>query len=320
MQTCIQCKKEFSFDEKDYEFFQSFEVPPPRRCHPCRRRVELTWMNEMTLYARKCDLTGKSILAMYPESVPFPVYDSRKWIGDGLDPFANGRDVDFSRGFFEQWKALNDVVPHASRTVLDQTLENSDYVNFASYAKNCYLIFDSDRNQDCYYSYTIQDSRDVTDCAKVRESELCYECIDCLKCYKCLYCQNVSGLNECIFGYNLSNCTNCFGCVNLKNAEYYWFNEKLAKEEYEKRLAGVDLGCRSTVREWARKFGEHKKKFPKQYMHGVSNVDCTGDYLINSKNSIECYDGFRIEDSKHCEASFLQLKDSYETFQVGEDS
>jgi hypothetical protein len=123
-----------------------------------------------------------------------------------------------------------------------------------------------------------------------------------------------------MFGYNLSNCTSCFGCVNLKNAQYYWFNEKIKKEEYEKRLAGFDLSRRSVVSEWAEKFEEHKRKFPKQYMHGVNNQDCTGDYLINSKNAIECYDGFRIEDSKYCEAAFLPIKDCYETFQVGEDS
>lgn len=55
-------------------------------------------------------------------------------------------------------------------------------------------------------------------------------------------------------------------------------------------------------------------------MHGVNNHDCTGDYLINSKNAIECYDGFRVEDSKCCEGAFLPLKDSYEIFQCGEDS
>jgi len=108
--------------------------------------------------------------------------------------------------------------------------------------------------------------------------------------------------------------------VNLKNAEYHWFNEKLSKEEYEKRRATVDLSRRSVVRDWSEKFEEHKKKFPKQYMHGVSNVDCTGDYLINSKNALDCYDGFRVEDSKHCEASFLPIKECYETFQGGEDS
>ena len=258
---------------------------------------------------------------MYPADAPFPVYDTKVWSSpDAWDGHSYGRDVDFSRPFFEQWGELNAVVPHSSRTVLEQTLENSDYINFCSYAKNCYLIFDSDRNQDCYYSYTLQDDKDIADCLKVRESELRYECIDCLKCYKCLYCQNVQSSSECIFGYNLSNCTSCFGCVNLKNAEYYWFNEKLSKDEYEKRLAGIDLGRRSVVREWAEKFEVHKKKFPKQYMHGVNNQDCTGDYLIQSKNAIECYDGFRIEESKHCEGAFLPLKDSYEVFQCGEDS
>lgn len=320
MQTCVQCKKEFSFDEKDHEFFRSFNVPPPRRCHPCRRRVQLVWENELLLYPRKCDLTGKPILAMYPEGVPFPVYNNSDWWGDSWDPFSYGKEIDFSRPFFEQWNELNNSIPHQARFILEGNIVNSDYINYCSAAKNCYLIFDGDFNDNCYYSYTIQNSKDVTDGLKVRESELCYECIDCLKCYKCLYCQNVSGSNECFFGYNLSNCTKCFGCVNLKNAEYHWFNEKLSRDEYEKRFVQVDLGRRSVVREWAEKFEAHKKKYPKQYTHGVNNVDCTGDYMINSKNAIECYDGFRVEDSKYCEASFLPIKECYETFECGENA
>jgi hypothetical protein len=256
---------------------------------------------------------------MYPEGAPFPIYNSRDWWSDAWDPFQYGRDIDFSRPFFEQWHELDSSVPHPARYVIESSVENSDYINYCSSAKNCYLIFDGDFDENCYYSSAIQHSKDSSDGLRLRGSELCYECIDCFKCYACRYCQNVDNSNECTFGYNLSNCMNCFGCVNLKNAEHYWFNEKLSKDEYEKRLAGIDLSRRSVVREWGQKFDEHKKKFPKQYMHGVNNQDCTGDYLINSKNAIECYDGFRVEDSKHCEATFQPAKDSYETFEIGED-
>lgn len=257
---------------------------------------------------------------MYPEGVPFPVYSNNEWWGGQWDARTYGRDVDFSRPFFEQFAEIDRLVPHSSRFVIEGNIINSDYINYCSAVKNCYLVFDSDVNEDSYYSYTLQNSKDVVDSLKVREGELCYECIDCLKCYKCLYCQNVQNSNECVFGYNLSNCTNCFGCVNLKNAEYYWFNEKLSKDDYEKHFGQIDLSRRSVVREWQEKFEEHKKKFPKQYMHGMNNQDCTGDYLLNSKNAIECYDGFRIEDSKYCEAAFLPIKDCYETFECGEES
>ncbi|MEK7122508.1 MAG: hypothetical protein AAB855_01490, partial [Patescibacteria group bacterium] len=231
METCIQCIKEFSFDERDHEFFRSFDVPPPRRCHPCRRRAQLIWSNELFLYPRKCDLTGKQILSMYPEDAPFPIYNSKDWWSDAYDPFQYGRAIDFSRPFFEQWHELDCLVPHPARYVIESSVENSDYINYCSSAKNCYLIFDGDFDENCYYSSAIQHCKDSSDGLRLRESELCYECVDCFRCYKCRYCQNVDNSNECTFGYNLSNCTNCFGCVNLKNAEHYWFNEKLSKDE-----------------------------------------------------------------------------------------
>ncbi|MBI4239516.1 hypothetical protein HY620_00820 [Candidatus Uhrbacteria bacterium] len=319
-QPCIQCKKDLSFDQKDQEFIASFGAPLPKRCHPCRRTAQLIWENELLLYPRKCDRSGKSILSMYPENVPFPVYDTKEWWSDTWDGKDYGRDIDFSRPFFEQWYELEKSVPHQARFVIEGNIVNSDFINYCSNVKNCYLTFDSDYNDNCYYSYTLQNDKDVVDCLKVRESELCYECIDCFKCYKCRYCQNVQNSNECVFGYNLSNCTNCFGCVNMKNAQYCWFNEQLSKEDYEKKLSQSNLTSRKSIQAWGSKFEEHKKNFPKQYMHGVNNIDCTGDYLMNSKSAIECYDGFRVEDSKYCEALFLPIKDCYECFECGEDS
>jgi len=323
MQTtiCIQCKTQFTIDDRDQAFYEKVKVPAPKRCAKCRQQVRLAWTNELNLYQRKCDLTGVSMLSMYPPTVPFPVYKSSEWHNsDKWDARKYGRDIDFSRPFFEQWKELRDQVPHYSRLVIESTLQNSDYINMCSAAKNCYLIFDSDRNENCYYSYTIQDNRDVVDCAKVRESELSYECKDCLKLYNCRYCQNTQNSTDSAFLYNCTDCTDCFGCVNMKSAKYAWFNEKLSKEEYEKRRAAVDLGNREQVKQWAEKFEAHKKKFPKLYFQGVSNVDCTGDYLINSKNALDSYDGFRLEDSRYCYSTFLPMKDAYDTYEFGEDT
>jgi hypothetical protein len=80
------------------------------------------------------------------------------------------------------------------------------------------------------------------------------------------------------------------------------------------------LGDRLQIQKWQAIFEEHKKQFPKLYMHGINNIDCSGDYLLNSKNAIDCYDSFRAEDSRYVYSGFLPLKDCYEDYQCGEDS
>ena len=104
---CQNCKKDFVIEPEDFNFYEKIKVPPPTWCPECRliRRMILT--NERTLYKRKCDLTGKDIFSMYPADVPYPVYETEAWYGDGWDPYQYGRDYDFSRPFFEQ--TLNSI-------------------------------------------------------------------------------------------------------------------------------------------------------------------------------------------------------------------
>gem|GEM_PF-1687428 len=39
---------------------------------------------------------------------------------------------------------------------------------------------------------------------------------------------------------------------------------------------------------------------PKKVLHGVQNESVTGDYLMNSKNSYNCFDCTYLEDCKNC--------------------
>lgn len=318
--TCMQCGAQFTIDEQDRQFYQKMQVPSPTWCPADRLRRRLIWTNEMNLYTRKCDMTGEDMLSMYPAGVNFPVYKSGNWYKDSWSALDYGRDVDFRRPFFEQWAELRDMVPHYSRLVIEQTLQNSDYINFCSYAKNCYLIFDSDNNEDCYYSYTLQQCKDVMDCRRVRECQLCYGCIDCRKCYNCRYVQDSQNCTDCYFVYSSNSLMNCFGCVNLYRKEYCWFNEQLTRTEYEKRLGVIDFGDRKQVESWAEKFEAHKKKFPRLDINGSNNQNSYGDYLLHCKNARDCFDSYGVEDGRYCIGTFLPIKDAYDTYQVGEDS
>jgi hypothetical protein len=91
----------------------------------------------------------------------------------------------FPKPFFEQFNQLQKEVPRLYAMVTD--CYNSEYVNGAAYNKSCYLIFASDHNEDCSYSYTIFYCKDIFDCLGVRHSEFSTECIDCEKISKCFY-------------------------------------------------------------------------------------------------------------------------------------
>lgn len=316
--TCSHCTKPFVLEDQDLAFYTKLNVPEPTKCPDCRFQLRLVHSNILHLYNRPSSLSGQPIISMYHGEVPFPVYSVNEWNSETWNPLDYGRDFDFSRPFFEQYLELLNAVPHPALHVLATTMENTDYANSAAYCKNSYLAFASGYIENSMYVFNLAGCKDIVDGLAIQESELCYEGIDLVKCFKCAYSQDCTNCIESAFLYQCSNLTSCFGCVNLSNKEYHWFNEPLSKEEYGRRLAQIDLGDRNMWREWAEKFEQHKRKFPKLAFHGSSNENVSGDYLRNCKNAQDVYGGVKVEDSRFCSRIFDGIKDAYDVYDSGE--
>lgn len=256
------------------------------------------WRCERSLYKRNCDLCHKSIISVYapnPER-SLQVYCRECFHGDAWDPMSYGKDYDFSRTFFDQFRELQRKVPRQYAFAFQNV--NSDYANGAAFNKNCYLIFVSDHNEDCEYSYSVFECRNSSDMLNSTECELCYECLTCQKCYRTLYSQDCSSSQNLYFCKNCVNCHDCVASANLRNSQYCIFNEEYPKEEYYRRLSEMNLGSRSGLSDLSIKAEEFWSKFPQKYIHGYQNQSVTGDYIFNSKNCEKCFDSDRLEDCK----------------------
>src|SRR3989344_3252905 len=288
---CRQCQVSFSVTDEDRAFLQklspkigssTFALPVPTLCPDCRQQRRAVQTNEITLYRRTCDLTGKSILSDIHPDAPYKVYDQEVWYSDKWDPMEYGRDFDFSRPFFEQYHELTLAVPHFNLFTGYQYDINCDYTNYAGKNKDCYLIFDADENQDCFYSYSLNSSRDTMDCYRGRQMELCYECIDSSQCYNCKFLQDCSNCRDSQFLKNCIGCKNCLMCSNLKNKEYHIENKPVSKEEFENALQL--LSTRQAFDGAREHFSAFVLQFPQKALHGIQNADSFGDYLTECKN------------------------------------
>ncbi len=307
--TCTISGKEFEITADDLKFYEKMGVTPPTLCWEERQRRRLAWRNERELYWRKCDGSGKQMMSMYRPGSSYKVYSQEYWYSDEWDPRDYGRDFDFSRPFFEQFDELLKDVPQISLIVTQN--ENCDFVNDSGRCKDCYLIFDAGDCEKCFYCEHVNRCNYCINCSYLGDCELCFECMNCSNCYNCRFVQNSSDCSDSWFLKHCGGCKNCFGCINLRNKQYYFLNEKCTKKEYFRKLAELKLDTHSGIKDLRKSFSEFVKKYPHKHIHGVMNEDCTGDYMVECKNCINCFDTNRSRDCKYT-FDLINGKDVYD--------
>ncbi len=316
MKTCINCSAEFHIFPEDQEFYKKIDVPNPTHCIDCRQQRRLAQPNQLFLYKRKCDLTGKNVISNFPSSSPYRVYGQEVWYSDKWDPLEYGREYDFSKPFFDQFKDLFERVPRPNLFTGYQFDENSPYTNHAGKNKNCYFIFDSDENWDCLYGYSINGCKNCMDCYRARKCELCYECVDSYNCYNSSFLQDSEGCSDSYFLKNCIGCKNCIFSVNLRNKRYYIHNKEATKEAYESYAQ--KLRSWKEVQKTREEFQKFQIKFPQKYLHGVHNENVFGEYLDHCKNAEHCFDSSNLWDSKYIYQGFMPLKNCMDIHECGE--
>ncbi|MFA7685775.1 MAG: hypothetical protein WCX95_03160 [Candidatus Gracilibacteria bacterium] len=307
---CSNCQESFLITESDASFYKKIHVPDPQNCPKCRLVRRLLERNARNLYYRKCDYSGEKIISQYHENHSFPVYSQDIWWSDKWDALDYGQDFDFSKSFFEQFKELSNKVPHFSTFIVGGTLQNSDFTNCTGYLKNCYLICESDYDEDCYYSNLLKNSKNLVDCSICYDSELCYECIDCMNCYNLKYSQDCDSCKNSFFLKDCRSCEDCIGCINQVHKQYMIRNKQYTKDEYEKIKDDMNINTNSGITSLAKEVDAFFQKQFHRNLHEEYNENSFGDHLYHSKNAEECFDSKDIEDCKYCEKLSLKVKDS----------
>lgn len=313
---CQNCRQPFVIEPPDFDFYQKMSVPPPTFCPQCRFQRRLMFRNERVFYKRDCGLCGKSVVTIFAPDKPYVVYCQPCWWSDKWDPGSYALDYDASRNFFDQFKELQQKTPYMALLTDYSTLVNSEYVNHTGNAKNCYLIFNSDFNENVLYGVVVDNSKDSMDMNLLESSELCYETVNCEKCYKTFFSEDCVSCTDVYFSKNMSGCSNCFGCANLRSKSYHIWNEPYSKEEYEAKLKEFQLDSHASIQAKKVEARAFWKKFPHKSLQGTHNTNVSGDYVWESKNAHDVYQARYVEDGKYCQ--FITLKGAKDVYDYTE--
>lgn len=310
---CQNCRQNFVIEPEDLAFYEKVSVPPPSWCPECRLQRRLVFMNERTLYKRKCDLCGKDIISNSRADVPYPVYCNSCWWSDKWDPMDYGMEIDFSKPFLQQVKELHERVPWPALHTIESTNVRSEYSHNTSYLKDCYFMFTSDYSENCMYGTCVEHSKDSLDLLFAEQANRCYEGWNLTKCDRVFFSSNCENCFNLMYCRQCIGCSDCFGCTNLRNKKYHIFNRPYSKEEYSKRMGETNLGSFAVHQEHAAKAGELHMQLPHRFMTGTMNSNVSGEYIMNSRNVRKSYQVLDAKDCKYCHFFILgPTTDSYD--------
>ena len=313
---CQNCKKDFVIEPDDFDFYEKIKVPSPTFCPECRLILRLNWRNERSLYWRECGLCGEKILSVYNSTVVFPVYCHQCYWSDKWDGLSYGRLYDFSKPFFEQFNKLQSRVPHLALNNLN--IQNSPYVNQAWNSKNSYMCFDLGYGENVLYSKACHFLKDTLDCTYSKKLELCHSCINTKDSSRSVGLFNCEGCVDSYFLKNCKNCSSCILCVNLRNKNYHILNKPYTKEEFEKAKNDFINGSYQKFE----KNQELLKGFAEKFIHKENEnlrvLNCTGNYIWDSKNCHHCFNVFKSENCKFANDIDSDVKDAMDLSHAAE--
>lgn len=272
-------------------------------------RRMLFW-NEHSFFRKLEKRTGKEIFSAYPPEADREIYERDYWWTDSWDPLSYGREIDWTKPFLQQIHELELVVPMPARSILRTV--NCDYSNEAADMKNCYLCFNADQCEDCFYSVGLLQLKNCVDVFRVTSSEFVYDSFGTFNSYQSFFVDQSTNNRNVWLSYDCEDCSDCFGCVNLRHKQFNIFNQQYSKEDYVAKIKGMNLGSFESLSALKQKFVEHKLKYPRKYMAGTRNVNVTGGYIRNSKNVKASYAGVNCENVAYSQSMIMGVKDSYD--------
>ena len=290
---CASCGENFLVEKEDIDFYKMLRVPPPTLCPLCRKKRRFgQFMRVPKFFKKKCGVPGhtEEAITVFPPSSPHKIYDFSFYHSDGWDAATYGRERD----------PLGVGVEY---TLGGRGGKNNYY---------CSMGFES---QDCRYCFDVRFSNNVADSHLITNSEFLYQCVASAFCNHCISVVGCSHCIDCAFLYDCKNCSNCFLSSNLRNKSYVFENEQFTKEEYEKKIAGINLGKREQFNACLRNFNKLMEKALHRSIQTVNTNGSVGDSLMECN---QCYFVFQTMKSDHVRFAdnLLGTKDSMDAVNV----
>jgi len=285
---CAITGEKWTQDEKELDVYRRFNVPPLKICINALWKWMGYYDAGFQFWWNKHAETGKPVLSFHHPASGIRVLPDPEWHAKDFSSIT--QEVDPSQPFFDQLRVFELKVPFMA--TFNRVEPENSITLFSFGDRNSYFTF-ACQSERCFFSagaFQVENSSLLWLTSQTTDSHWV------LKSQRLFRCRYIRESLDCIDGaflFDCRNCQNCFGASNKRNRQYVFMNEQLTKEEYEKRLAEIDLGKRSEVEKYSQMFDEMLARegvWPENF--NVNTQESSGEYLTNAVRCFECFDSY----------------------------
>ncbi|QQR83278.1 hypothetical protein IPJ72_05770 [Candidatus Peregrinibacteria bacterium] len=308
MNNCVNCQISFELTDQDQKVLTKMRVPEPSHCPPCRAQRRFTFRNDQNYYKNACHLCQKTVVSTYSPDKPIPVLCPDCFWSDSWDPLSYGVDFDFSRPFLEQFAEMRQGVPRLA--IFNTQSENSEYTVHSSKNRNCYMASSLATCEEVHFSDWVMNSTDSIDLLMCTQMQMCYECMFSHECFHSNYLELCNSVSESFFAFDCRNSKRLVGCVGLRSRKNHILNRPASKEECLVIIQKLKTD-RAFFGEFKQKYNELKQSLPVRDAWMVNAENCSGNYIVNSKNATQAFHVVNNEDTRYSWET-NRVKDGYD--------
>jgi hypothetical protein len=313
MPHCKNCNTELAFTDTDRQIYEKVKVPEPTHCYNCRQQRRIAFRNDSNYYRNTCHLCEKGVVSIYSPDKPVPVLCPECFWSDKWDPLSYGQDFDFNRPFFEQYAHMRAKVPRLA--IFNTQSTNSEFTVHSSKNHNSYMgssLVDCEDVMYADWAFSCRDSMDLLFCSRM---EMSYHCEDSQDCFHANYLELCTNVSESYIAFDCRGAKRLVGCVSLRNRKNHILNKPASKEECIATIHRLKTD-HAFFQDFMSKYKALKASLPKRDAWTTNAENCTGNYIVDSKNAHYAYNIKDVEDARFIyEAKDVQ--DGYDSCRVG---
>src|SRR3989338_2717061 len=304
---CQNCKKDFTIESEDFNFYERVEVPPPTFCPECRIVRRMSFLNDRNFHKRKCGKTGEMCVSLFPQDFKTPVYSPKAWWADDWDATEYGQEYNFyKRKCGKTGEMCVSLFPQDFKTPVyspkawwaddwDATEYGQEYDFSKPFFKQFKELMDRVPQFAMQSQYTTLINSEYTmmgtynrNCFMVTNTEYSTECV---------YTTFTSYGNNCLDVYMCHNSELCYQCINVRRCSRVVFSmdcEDCFDIAFSKNLRGCNscFGCFNLHKKSYCFFNEQLSK--EEYKNKLKECDTGSERVVK-----ELLDRFEKESLKY---------------------